>query len=152
MNAEQFCERMNVLLPQIMKGMAQNENNYLSQGKITLPQFRVLVYLLREGEKTMSNAADMLGVSKPSATGTVDCLIAQGLVGRRHDKEDRRIVWIAITSQGKKIADDILKQKRRTMIKIFGSLSSAARARYLELFEQIAKILNTPSVTVKTKI
>ena len=134
-----------------MKGFTRHENNYVSQGKITLPQFLALRYLFSEGEKAMRSVAEALGVSKPSATGTIDRLIAQGLVARRHDEKDRRIVWITMTAKGKKVMGDIFKQRHKTMVKIFGSLSSSQREIYLQLFEQIAKILNTSSDAVKRK-
>ncbi|MCX5680879.1 MAG: MarR family transcriptional regulator [Candidatus Omnitrophica bacterium] len=149
MNVEQFCARIMELMPQIMRGVTRHENNYLSQGKITLPQYSILRYLFNEGENAMSSVAEVLSVSKPSATGTIDRLIAQGLVSRRHDEKDRRIVWITITARGKKVVSDVLKQKQKTMVKIFGSLSSADRVRHLQLFEQIAKILNTSSGAAK---
>ena len=151
MNVEQFSKRMMELMPQIMKGVARHENNYLSKGKITLPQYSVLRYLLIEGEKAMSSVAEILGVSKPSATGTIDRLIAQGFVSRRHDEKDRRIVWINITARGKKIVSDILRQKHTTIVRIFNSFSPSEREKYLQLFEKIVKILNMPSAETKQR-
>ena len=151
MNVEQFSKRMMELMPRIMKGFTRHENNYVSQGKITLPQFLALRYLFNEGEKAMRSVAEALGVSKPSATGTIDRLIAQGLVARRHDEKDRRIVWITMTAKGKKVMNDILKQRHKTMIKVFGAFSSSQRETYLQLLEQIAKVLNPSSDMPKVK-
>ena len=144
MNVEEFSQKLLELMPQIMKGMARHENNYLTRGKITFPQSWVLLYLVKNGEVKMSSLAEALGVSKPSATGTVDRLIAQGFVNRRHDEKDRRIVWIALSSRGKKIINDIVRQRQQTTIKIFRSIPEADRIQHLRILEQVVKALNAP--------
>ena len=143
-NVEQFATRMLELMPRMMKGAARYENNYLTSGKITIPQFWVLGHLYRHGESTMTSVAEMIGASKPAATGIIDRLIAQGFVQRRHDKKDRRIVGITITSKGKKIIGDIFRQRHRTMVNIFGAIPAADRIKYLQILEQVVKILDTP--------
>lgn len=149
MDIERFCKRMMELMPQMFRGMARYENNYLSQGKITLPQYGVLVYLFKEGEKPMSGIAQIFGVSKPSATGMINRLITQGLVARRHDEKDRRIVWIKITSHGRKIVEEIRKQRQKTMMKVFSFLSASDRQKYLQLFEQIVNAVNVLASSTK---
>lgn len=151
MDVEQFCTRMMDLMPQMMRGMARYENNYLSQGKITFPQYRALLYLFKEGEKPMSSIAQILGVSKPSTTGMVDRLIVQKLAARRHDDKDRRIVWIKITPQGKKIIGDILKQRHKAMVKVFSLVSGEARRKHLEFLEEIVKTINVLATVPKKK-
>lgn len=151
MDIEKFCTRMMDLMPQMMRGMMRHENNYLSQGKITFPQYGVLLYLFKEGEKPMSRIAQISGVSKPSTTGMVDRLIAQKLVARRHDEKDRRIIWIKITPQGKKIIGDILKQRHKAMVKVFSLVSGEARRKHLEFLEQIVKTINVLASEPKAK-
>jgi DNA-binding MarR family transcriptional regulator len=143
MNLNEFAKRMMELMPQIMKGIARHENNYLTRGKITFPQYWVLLHLSRHGQTTMSAIATMLGVSKPSATGTVERLIAQGFVRRDHDDKDRRIVWIAATVTGKKIINDILRQKQQITVKIFAAIPEEDRNRHLLLLEKIVEVLDT---------
>lgn len=146
MDIEQFARRMVELIPQIIKGFTRYENNYLTSGRISLPQFWVLEYLLREGESKMTQVAQRLGVSKPAATGLIDRLISQELVARHNDLEDRRLVWIALTAKGKKIIQNIWQQKRQAMVNVFGRISAVDRGEHLRLFEELAKILSGPEI------
>ena len=141
MNTEQFGAKMIELLPQLIRGMARYEHNYLSRGKITLPQLWVLEYLSREGSLPMSHLAQFLKVSRPAATGLVDRLIVQRLVKREEDRSDRRVVRVTITPKGRKIVANIWEQKRRTFVQVFGQISPQDRAQYITILEQVASNL-----------
>ncbi len=141
MDVKQFASRMFALMPQIVRGFSRYEHNYLTKGEITLPQFWVLEYLAGKQASHMSHLAEFLHISPPAATGLVDRLIAQGLVARENDTNDRRIVLINLTVRGKRILTDIVKQRRRTVIAVFGQLSAEDRKRYVLILEQIAHIL-----------
>ena len=50
MDIDRFGQRMIALLPRMLRGFARRESNYLSRGKITLPQLGVLEYLPPAGK------------------------------------------------------------------------------------------------------
>ena len=141
MDAEQFGDRMIELLPQLIRGLAQYEHNYLSRGEITLPQLWVLEYLSRQGDSPMNRLAQFLKISRPAATGLVDRLIVQRLVRREGDREDRRVVRITITPKGKQTIASIWGQKRRTIVKAFGQISPQDRAQYITILERVVSNL-----------
>ena len=144
MNIDLFGQRFIELLPTVIRGFARRESNYLSRGKITLPQFGVLELLSRHRQLPMNELARELGVSRPAATGLVDRLLAQGLVGRRGDTQDRRVIQAALTARGKRVLANIWSQKRRMVQQVFGRIPPTNRAQYLSIFEQVAKILQEP--------
>ena len=146
MEIGQFGDRMIELLPQLIRGLAQYEHNYLSRGEITLPQLWVLEYLSRHGSSPMNGLAQFLKISKPAATGLVDRLIAQGLVRREEDKHDRRVVRVRITAKGRRIISNIWKQKRNTLVKVFGQISPSDRTQYITILERVVTHL-TPQQT-----
>ena len=141
MEIERFSRRMIELLPQMVRGFARRESNYLSRGKITLPQLWALERLSRQGECPMNSLARFLGVSRPAATGLVDRLIAQGLVRREGDPLDRRIVRVEITAKGRGIVRTIWEQKRRMITEVFGQLPASDREQYLATVGRVVKIL-----------
>ena len=55
---------------------------------------------LRDGPLTMSETANMLGVSNAAVTGMADRLEAKGLIKRVQDTADRRVVCLELTPQG----------------------------------------------------
>ena len=142
MDIERFGQRMIALLPRMLRGFARRESNYLSRGKITLPQMGVLEYLSSRRESPMNELARHLGVTRPAATGLVDRLIAQGLVSRQGDRTDRRVVRINLTPKGRRVLDNIWNQKRRMLQEVFGRLSPADRSQYLATLERVVEILS----------
>lgn len=154
MEIERFGRRMIELLPQLIRGFARYESNYLSRGKITLPQLWVLEYLSRHKNAPMHALASFLRVSRPAATGLMDRLIAQGMVRREGDARDRRIVRVNITPKGRKIITHIWEQKRRMVVQVFGRISPKDRAQYLGTLERVVGILaqNRPTRSPANKI
>ena len=154
MNIQEFARQVIELSPQIIRGFKQYENNYLTRGQITLPQFLVLGYLERNGKSKMNDLARHFKISPPATTGLIDRLIHQGLVARKDDAIDRRIVWIELTAKGRGIIRSINKQKTETLIKIFGKISPGDREHYLDILEQVVKITTSiPNTNISnTKI
>ena len=144
MDIEQFVQRIMDLYPRIIRGFTRQESNYLSRGEITVPQFWALEHLNRSHAGTMSELARFLKTSRAASTGLIDRLIAQGMVARTSDAQDRRIVRIEITAKGRKIIENINKQKQKALIRIFSKISLGDRKEYLNILEQIVKIVNEP--------
>ena len=142
MDPELFGRRMVELLPQLIRGFARQESNYLSRGKITLPQLWALERLSRQNRCSMNELARFLNVSGPAATGLIDRLIAQGLARREDDPLDRRVVRVNITPKGAQIIANIWEQKRRMFTQVFSRISAKDRAQYLHTLEQVVHILS----------
>jgi len=142
MDIDRFGQRMIALLPQMLRGFARRESNYLSRGKITIPQLGAMEYLSTRRESPMNELARHLGVTRPAATGLADRLIAQGLVSRQGDRSDRRVVRVNLTPKGRRVLENIWSQKRRMLQQVFGRISPADRAQYLATLERVVGILS----------
>ncbi len=142
---EPFGKRMIELLPQLVRGFARREHNYLSRGKITLPQLWTLELLTSYPSGCpMNELARLLDISRPAATGLIDRLLTQNLVQRTDDVQDRRIVRVTITSKGRRILAAIWEQKRQMVTQVFGQISPKDRSQYLSTLEQVVAILTQP--------
>lgn len=67
-----------------------------------IAQYRVLGLLMKSGPCSMSEIGRSLYISKPSMTTLADSLIENGWISRNSDPDDRRVINLTITSQGKK--------------------------------------------------
>lgn len=130
------------LMPAFMRTAIHQENNFLTQGKITLPQFWVLNHLYTNKITKMSDLATYLNTSRPAVTGIIDRLISAEFVLRRYDENDRRIILIEITAKGKTIVSDVRRQKFESIMKAFSNISARDRAQYLRTIERISKVMN----------
>lgn len=123
--------------PKIMRKIAIHENNYVTKGKITLPQLMALQILSQKSEYQMNELVESLNVSFSTATGMVNRLIKSGLVSRRHGVKDRRAVMVAITKKGGRIVNEVYAQKRKGMIQLFKRLSAQERSTYIEIIRKL---------------
>ena len=68
---------------------------------------RVLFILKKDKEKTMSEMARFMNVSKPNLTPVIDRLIMDGYVERKPGQKDRRKLLISLTGEGLKYLDEV---------------------------------------------
>ncbi len=137
----EFADKMNEVMPGIIQGFARRQTDELYKGKITLPQFLILDFLSQQGESKMTALAHFMHVTTAAMTGIVDRLVGYGYVVRVYEPEDRRIIKIKLTPRGNELVRKINAQRRRMVIKIFGSISEADRQDYLRILMQIHNIL-----------
>lgn len=140
---EAFGDRMIELFPKLMREISQYETNYLTEGVITVPQVWVLDFLKDEKSAQMNELATYMKLKFSSATGLIDRMVKHQLVKRVRSETDRRVVFISITSKGKKILQEIYKQKRKGIIRLFGRLGFEDRMQYMELIEKLVKDLSS---------
>lgn len=94
---------------------------------LSLAQYRFLA-LLAEGSSAASALASGLTVSRPSVTAVADGLVSRGLVERRADNDDRRVVGHALTDKGRQMLDDADRAVSARLDEIAGHLQPTAAA------------------------
>ena len=70
---------------------------------VTPPQWGALSLLLAQDGLTIGSMSQMRGIDAPTGTGIITRLEQNGLVERRHDREDRRVVTVHLTEEGRDI-------------------------------------------------
>lgn len=140
-NLSEFADKMNEIVPVIMKEFARRQANELYKGKITLPQFLILNFLHRNGVSKMTNLARFMDVSTPAMTGIVERLVREGYCERAYNPKDRRIINVKLTAKGNEVVRKINKQRRNMVIRIFGKISQLERSEYLRILMRIQEIL-----------
>jgi DNA-binding MarR family transcriptional regulator len=93
------------------------------KGSLSLIHLHVLSILEAEGPIPMSRVADTLDVSLASATGIVGRMEERGLVERRHDDEDRRVVLVHPTEKGGAVFHDMIEQRREHLRQVVGRVA-----------------------------
>jgi DNA-binding MarR family transcriptional regulator len=82
------------------------------EGTLSLIHLNVLIHLGAHGSMTMSNLAEMLDVSVASATGIVDRMEKKGVIERRRNDDDRRVVEVDVTEKGRQIMDEMRTERQ----------------------------------------
>ncbi|WP_406770095.1 MarR family winged helix-turn-helix transcriptional regulator [Candidatus Clostridium stratigraminis] len=73
---------------------------------LTGPQGMLIGTLTRQGKMKVSDLSDTLGLSNSTVSGILDRLENQGLVERTRSREDRRVVYVDVTSKCRKSFKD----------------------------------------------
>ncbi|MDP3142887.1 MAG: MarR family transcriptional regulator [Candidatus Omnitrophota bacterium] len=137
----EFADKMNEVMPTVMKEFARRQVDELYKGKITLPQFLILEYLHHKGESRMTDLANFMHVTTAAMTGIGDRLVRSGYLVRAYDSEDRRIIRVRLTAKGTELVKKVAQQRRQMVLKIFGKISASDRQDYLRILVQIKDIL-----------
>ena len=96
---------------------------------VTLGQMHCLRAIGRLGKPTMSEVADAMGLHPSTVTVLVDGLVAHGLVSRRADPSDRRVVRVAETAKGRKNHERHHEEKQARMLDLLSGLTDRDLAR-----------------------
>jgi DNA-binding MarR family transcriptional regulator len=90
---------------------------------LTVPQLKSLFFISNQRGTNPRKLAKALGVTPSNVTGIVDRLVEQGLLIRRENPEDRRLLMLQITEKGEAILSDLRERRISTMHEILTSLS-----------------------------
>jgi DNA-binding MarR family transcriptional regulator len=104
---------------------------------ITPPQWGALALLLVQDGMTISAMSQKRGVDAPAVTGIITRLEQLGLVERRHNRDDRRLVKVFLTDEGRAISNSlvsVVEQFEQTMRRGF---SESEVERFLGQLQQL---------------
>ena len=104
---------------------------------ITPPQWGALSLLLAQDGLTIGTMSQMRGVDAPTATGIITRLEQNGLVERRHDREDRRVVKVYLTDEGRDISHTLASPVEQFDHSIKRGFSEGEQDRLLAQLQQI---------------
>jgi len=105
---------------------------------LSVLQIHTLIFLRHNEKVTMSKIAEYFDIELSSATSLLNKLCDQELVERHGDKEDRRLVIVALTEKGKILLKQVMGQRKEKIEKVLLNLSKKERD---ELYN-ILKVLN----------
>jgi DNA-binding MarR family transcriptional regulator len=81
------------------------------------------------GGATMTELADALGVHPSNATRVCDRLVGLGLVSRRENPANRRMLWVQLSRQGHRLLETIMLARRQALAELLAALPESHRER-----------------------
>jgi DNA-binding MarR family transcriptional regulator len=137
LSLSEFGDKVAEMMPVITREFFKQQTAEFLKTKITMPQFVVLEILSHHGESKMTDLANLLDVTTAAMTGIIDRLVRDGYAARGHDKDDRRIVRVSLTRKGEKIVKDMVDNRKKLTIKLFGAISQEDREQYLKILTRV---------------
>jgi DNA-binding MarR family transcriptional regulator len=93
--------------------------------------------------RTPAELADLTGVSRATMTGLIDTLERDGLVTRKPDPVDRRMMSVHLTPRGHQTLHEVLPGAFQNMAAMLAPLTESERKTLVRL---LSKIMRTAKV------
>lgn len=136
----EFRSCINYLLTTAQREVSQQINARLSKYNLTSVQYGILNYLWEHTTATPKELAQTLHVENSTISGILDRMQKKGLVDRKTDEADRRIVRVYLTEDSEQLKEDVLKTVDDMNEEILKDLTPENREILLESLRTICRI------------
>lgn len=111
---------------------------------LTDAQWRPLLCLLHGSPATATDLARRCGLDTGGLTRLVDRLIAKGLCARERSDIDRRVVWISLTAEGRRTAEQLPAMLAVVQQELLHGIDSEDEARLRALLTHMERNVAAP--------
>lgn len=108
----------------------------------SLPQFRALAFLGRNPGAMLSDVADHLGLSLPTASKLIDVLVSGKMVSRKSDPADRRRMILVLTAAGEKKYGAALNSATQLLASKVAALSEEQNGKVIEAMKLLRSVFS----------
>jgi DNA-binding MarR family transcriptional regulator len=136
-----FANEVHRLLRQISKTDDGYETSCVSFFGVTSPQGGTLLSLPLKDTLKMNELSTVVGVDNSTMTRMVDQLVDKGLVFRKVDEKDRRLVCVGLTPTGQKLHRELDKALRDFYADSLGEIREEERAVILQSLERLSSAM-----------
>ena len=127
----------------------QLENRYMvttgvstAFGELSFAQMRALKFVKTKGQVSITELAELLNVSAPSASTMVDRLVEKGVLVREPDPDNRRKVIVTISQDMVAITEQIEKEIFSNFVDLVEKLGPEFADDWRRVVGRIAQVLD----------
>jgi MarR family 2-MHQ and catechol resistance regulon transcriptional repressor len=139
MTLDEGAERLHRLTKELLRRYQFRDWNQVCCYGISISQSHILDVLADEGDLTMQELARRMFKSVSTMTRVAGQLVRKGYIKRRQDPEDRRIVHVSITPQGKAIIAAIQRDLIETQKAVLQSVPAEEWAGAFKVLEALSR-------------
>ncbi|MCK5567597.1 MAG: MarR family transcriptional regulator [Actinomycetia bacterium] len=150
-NRKKTIEEITEALYSIRRRIASEMHHLFDEMKITHPQWIVLHHVKKSGMINIKDLAKLLDITSSAATQIVDGLVKKGLLLRKRNKEDRRILNIELSAIARDKFDSIKSASFNTLSTLFDALDDEELQNYRDLNNKIVSRIPAGSTGRKEK-
>ena len=133
---KQISEEISVLMPVIARNLFLK---FFQTVNITQTQIFTIMTLYEKSPCQLNELRKKLGITAPTVTGIVDRLEKLGYVKRIHDKNDRRVINVDLTSKGRKIAKKLKTTIKKKWVSLLAKLVKKDQENYVRILRKIQR-------------
>jgi len=128
-------------LRRIIRAVDIHSSKLATQHKITGPQLGCLLALRESGPITSARLAKQVYLSPSTIVGIIDRLEEKGLVQRKRDEKDRRLIHIIITSAAERLIAAAPSLLQDTLAKGLVELPEAEQIAITSALEKLVELM-----------
>jgi MarR family transcriptional regulator for hemolysin len=126
-------------VPMVMRAI-RNEMRSYRASDLSVPKFRVLIFLNRNEGASLSDIAEHMGLTLPSMSKMIDGLVARNMVIRQMDPGDRRRVTLAPTALGRTAMQSAYEATAARLAERLAALPASERRTILKAMQILESI------------
>lgn len=126
-----------VVLMKSTKAVQEHIKKDISSYGMRTSEFTVLEALYHKGKQTVREISNAVLIHTGSITYVIDKLETKGLLERSNCKDDRRVVYIQITDQGKQLMDEIFPRHQKVIEKVFEDVNTQEKELMIEILKRV---------------
>ncbi|NBJ67966.1 MULTISPECIES: MarR family transcriptional regulator [Clostridia] len=130
-----------VVLIKASKALQEHVMEDIKNYGMKTSEFTILETLYHKGKQTVREISDSVLIKTGSITYVIDRLEEKGMLLREHCHKDRRVVYIDITDEGKKLMDEIFPKHQKVIEELFMDISDEQKQTVIDVLKKIGKRL-----------
>ncbi|MFJ5716785.1 MarR family winged helix-turn-helix transcriptional regulator [Neobacillus sp. NPDC093127] len=135
---ENKCNNLPFLeLMQTSKAIHDRIKVEMAKNKLSITEFSVLEVLYQKGKQTIQKIGNCILISSGSMTYVIDKLEQRGLISRNACPEDRRVIHVILTDDGKQLMEEIMPKYHELVDSMFDSLNSNEAETLVHLLKKV---------------
>jgi MarR family transcriptional regulator, organic hydroperoxide resistance regulator len=126
---------------QTTKRKIVSEMSELKKFGLTGPQFYILHLLHEHGKMTVTELAEKLEVKPSAVTVMIERLHKNQFVTRERDENDRRVVVMELTEQGKDVLNQACDKRKEVLKRYLSYLNTDEIQSLVRIYEKLANAI-----------
>lgn len=118
-----YVDELERLLRTVSSIIKRRGRDILSNFDITPPQFNALLILRNHGNLTIGELGEKMYLACSTATDLIDRMERNGLVERRRDQNDRRVIRLHVKEKGMEMVQAVMAARKRYLSGILDQIS-----------------------------
>ncbi|MHA6482004.1 MarR family winged helix-turn-helix transcriptional regulator [Paenibacillus sp. strain BS8-2] len=134
----QRYERANFMVERRLNGAIKD----MMPEKLTVDQFKMLRFLRSNERSTPSELSEVFCVGKSSITAIISRLSEKGYIQRLAEENDRRIVILVLSEEGKQLCDTMEAKVEAMLAGFMNRFEEQEALLFIRTFEKLADVMS----------
>jgi MarR family transcriptional regulator, organic hydroperoxide resistance regulator len=113
----------------------------------TQTQMQLAIELAQEGQTTIRQLADRLGVTPAAVSLMVDRMVEHGWLERVRDERDRRLVWVRLTPDAQAMSEALIRVQREQIVAFLSEVPEEERRPFLRNLARFVRMMGKTEET-----